>query len=343
MPPWKPVAGFGSFQHERRLSVNDLALLKRWVEGGSVCGPLEDLPPARHFNDTWRLGEPDHVLIMSEPYTIGAEGEDDYRHFIVPTNFKSDMFVRATDVIPGNRKTVHHVIAYVDTSGKARELDAADPGPGYTRFGDVGFDPISGLGGWAPGSQPMMSPTGTGFWLPKGADVVLQVHYYRTGVEEQDQTQIGLYFSRHLQPTRIRTGIAINHQFLIPAGEKRHRVKASWETKEPLYALAVTPHMHLLGKEIKVQATLPNGSILPMVWIDDWDFNWQGTYHYREPLFFPAGTRVKLEAYFDNSAHNPNNPHDPPQPVSWGEKTTDEMCIAFVRYLPAKDWQPHQN
>ena len=90
----------------------------------------------------------------------------------------------------------------------------------------------------------------------------------------------------------------------------------------------------------RYRATLPGGKVEPLVWIKDWDFNWQSSYHYRKPLFLPKGTKVELVSYFDNSSENPNNPHHPPKPVGWGEKTTDEMCIAFVDYLKAEEWQP---
>jgi hypothetical protein len=277
---------------------------------------------------------------MPEEYRVGPEGEDDYRHFIIPTSFDRDLFVEAIDVQPANRKTVHHVIVYVDTSGKARELDAADPGPGYTRFGDVGFEAASMLGGWAPGTQPAVLPEGTGRWLPKGGDIVLQVHYYRTGAWETDRTRCGLYFSESPSPKRVHTALAINNKFTIPPGEKRYEVRAEWKVKEPVYALAVFPHMHLLGREMKVTATLPDGSVLPLIWIKDWDFNWQTNYFFKDMLYFPAGTVVEEVSYFDNSSDNPNNPHDPPQPVGWGEKTTDEMSIAFVDVLRASDYSP---
>jgi mono/diheme cytochrome c family protein len=340
MPPWKAAPGYGKFKHVRRVSEEQLELIDRWVKGGTLEGPQADMPPNPTFNDQWALGEPDLVLEMPEEYTIAPEGEDDYRHFIIPTSFDKSMFVKATDVIPGNRKTVHHVIAFVDTSGKARELDAADPGPGYTRFGDVGFEPVSGLGGWAPGSEPATTPVGTGFWLPPGADIVLQVHYYRTGIEEKDRTKVGLYFSEHPNPVAMEMGIAINPKFMIPAGANRHKVEACWAVEKPVYAVSVAPHMHLLGKEMKVMATLPCGRVEQLIWIQDWDFNWQGSYEFETPMLFPAGTKVDVVAYFDNSADNPNNPNSPPKPVGWGEKTTDEMCIAFVAHVDASKWQP---
>jgi mono/diheme cytochrome c family protein len=162
MPPWKAEAGFGAFQNERRLSDDELALLGRWVKEGMPRGDADDLPPPPRFHAGWPLGKPDHVLEMPEEYTVGPEGEDDYRHFIIPTRFDTDLYVAALDVRPGNPQVVHHVIAFVDTTGKARELDREDPGPGFTRAGGPGFVPASRLGGWAPGRTPILAPAGTG-------------------------------------------------------------------------------------------------------------------------------------------------------------------------------------
>lgn len=343
MPPWKAVPEFGRFKHSRELRAEDIALIARWVDAGAPQGDASLLPPPPRFNDSWVLGEPDHIVEMPEEYRIAPEGEDDYRHFVIPTDFDKDMFVEAIDVQPGNRQTVHHVIVFVDTSGKARELDAEDPGPGYTRFGDVGFEAASALGGWAPGSRPEVAPPRTGRWLPKGGDIVLQVHYYRTGAWERDRTRVGLYFSKHPKPIAIRTGVVINQKFEIPPGEARHEVRAALTLEEPMYAVSVFPHMHLLGTEMKVTAALPDGKIRKMIWIKNWDFNWQQSYVFEKLLYLPAGTEIRVVAYFDNSSKNPNNPHDPPKPVGWGEKTTDEMCIAFVDFVKSSEYKPASN
>jgi len=232
------------------------------------------------------------------------------------------------------------VIAYVDTSGKARELDAADPGPGYTKFGGVGFDPASTIGGWAPGNTPVKTPPATGHWLPAKCDIVLQVHYYRSGVEERDRTKIGVYFSKKDRPVAVRTSMAINTKFLLQAGKKENTVTAQREIKESSYLFSVTPHMHLLGETMEVTAHCPDGTVIPIVKIDDWDFNWQATYHFRELQLLPAGTKVKLVATFDNSAENPNNPNNPPKNMRWGDKTTDEMCIAFLGLIKESEYDP---
>ena len=169
---------------------------------------------------------------------------------------------------------------------------------------------------------------------------MLQVHYYRTGIEERDRTRVGVYFSKADRPVPVRRVMAINTRFVVPAGKKRHEVHAECKIEESSYLFAVTPHMHLIGETMQVTAHCPDGTTIPIVKIDDWDFNWQTAYHFRELQHLPAGTRVRLVATFDNSAANPNNPNNPPGDVGWGEKTTDEMCIAFLELLREAEYDP---
>ena len=341
MPPWKPASGYGDFKNERQLTHPEIQMIAHWVEAGAPAGDLDTVPPAPEFPEGWALGEPDWIAEMPVEYEIEPEGEDEYRQFIIPTNFETDMYVQAVDVQPGNRKTVHHVIAYLDVEGEARKLDAQDPKPGYVTEGTgPGFDSAGTVGGWAPGVMPLVLPEGVGYLLPKGADIVMQVHYYRTGHLERDRSRLGLYFSKIPETAKLHIGDAINSDFVIPAGENWYEVLASETFKRDVYLLATMPHMHLLGRDMRLVATTPTGDKHDLIWIQDWDFNWQDVYHYREPLFFPAGTRVDLVAHFDNSVENPANPHNPPLPVGWGEKTTDEMCIGFLYYVKASEFSP---
>ena len=341
MPPWKPAAGHGEFKNERRLTDKEIQMVTEWAEAGAPAGDLSAVPPNPKFHDGWALGEPDHIVEMPVEYEIEPEGEDEYRHFIIPTNFDTDIYVQAVDVQPGNRRTVHHVIVYLDTKGQARELAAKDPKPGYVTQGTgPGIDSAGTLGGWAPGLRPSVLPKGIGYRLPKGADIVLQVHYYRTGHTERDQSRVGLYFSKTPKTTPLEIGMAINDKFVIPAGEAKYAVKASRQVKKDSYLLATMPHMHLLGRDMCIIAKPPTGDPIDIIWIQDWDFNWQDIYHYRKPIFLPAGTRISLVAHFDNSVENPSNPHDPPIPVGWGDKTTDEMCIGFLYFVDAAKYQP---
>ena len=334
MPPWKPVPGFGDFVEPRRMSEADIALIERWVAAGAPEGDPSRLPPPRQFPNTWRLDAPDIVLDTGVDFPVTARDNDLYRCFTIPTTFAEDRWVSAVEYIPGNRRVVHHILTYLDTTGRSAALDDADPGPGYSCFGGPGFVPSGGLGGWAPGAGPHVMPEAVGMLLPAGARVVVQMHYHHRGQSaETDRSRLGLHFARKPIDKRVRSIPILNRTFTIPAGEARHEVKASY-TLPPtwnLHAIAVTPHMHLLGREMKVTATHPDGTVKPLIHIDDWDFHWQGSYTFTQPVPLPGGTRIDVTAIYDNSPGNKRNPSTPPRAVGWGEGTSDEMCIAFLR------------
>jgi mono/diheme cytochrome c family protein len=333
MPPWKAEKGFGEFANDRHLTSQQMALFQDWLKAGTPEGSAADLPPAPKFPDGgWTLGAPDLVLKPDEDYTLGAEGPDLYRCFVVPTKLAEDHYIAAIEVKPGNRKVVHHVIVHFDTTGQARELDAHDPGPGYTAFGGVGFKSGGMIGGWAPGNYPTFLPAGIGRLLPKNADIVLQVHYHRSGKIEKDRTKIALYFAKSPVDKRIRSFPLAKFRLRIPANDSNYVVQATLPVRFDVTAYRVTPHMHLLGKDMKVTATLPDGTLVPLVYVKNWDFNWQTGYEFKTPIHLPKGSRVDLEAHYDNSTNNPINPNEPPRLVTWGEQTTDEMCIAFLSF-----------
>jgi hypothetical protein len=332
MPPWK-ADSHGEFVDERRLSDAQIAAIQEWADAGAPQGDPKAAPPIPKFPAGWKLGTPDSVVGLSEPYPVAAEGRDVYRCFVIPTNGTEDRFVKALEVHPGNRTIVHHVIAYLDTSGTARKLDAKDPGPGYqTSGGGPGFVPTGFLGGWAPGNDARFLPPGIGTLLPKGSDIVLEVHYHKSGKPETDQTQVGIFYAKEPINKRVRMLPIINPFFKIPAGAEDHVVNAGMPIFSDITVLGVTPHMHLLGKSMKVTATLPDNTQKQIVNVPDWDFNWQISYVFKEPMKLPAGTKLSLVAHYDNSPKNPHNPNTSPRDVTWGEQTTDEMCIAFLGY-----------
>jgi mono/diheme cytochrome c family protein len=334
MPPWKPVPGFGEFLDARRLSDAEIASIREWVASGAPEGDPQDLPPARRWPETWALGTPDVVLTPESAYEVPASDGDLYRCFVIPTNFPENRYLSAVEFVPGNRKIVHHVIAYLDTTGASVALDKADPGLGYTCFGGPGFSSAGSVGGWAPGAPPQVNPDGVGVLLPARANVVLQVHYHnRQPGAERDRTQVGLHFATRPVDKQVRWIPVGNRTLFIPAGAAHHEVRASYTVPPDrnLHATGVAPHMHLLGRQMKVTATSPDGTVTPLIYIDDWDFHWQGTYTFARPVPLPSGTRIDVEAVFDNSSANRRNPNAPPRDVTWGEATTDEMCIAFVR------------
>ncbi len=331
MPPWK-ADSHGEFRGERKLSPQQIAMVDRWVAAGAPLGDAHAVPPAPRFPAGWELGKPDVVLEPKATYTLAADGADVYRCFVIPTSFDSDRYVQAVEVKPGNRRVVHHVIGYVDASGVAREKAKGTPDAGYVSFGGPGFDPAGSLGGWVPGLDPMQAPTGAGMLLPKGADVVLQVHYHKDGKPETDLTRLGLYFARGPVDKRVRDMMVINPFIRIPAGNASYEAHASLVTPDDVTVTSIIPHMHLLGHDMTVTAKLPDGQTKQLVHVDSYDFNWQTDYVYKEPIQLPKGTKLDLVAHFDNSSANPRNPTSPPKQVTWGEQTTDEMCLAFLSY-----------
>jgi hypothetical protein len=345
MPPWKPVAGHGQFKGSFALSDEERAMLLDWIGNGAPEGDPADMPEPSVSAGEWSLGEPELVLGMAEPFTP-QQGADVYRCFVIPTGFDRDRFVSAVDVVPGNRQVVHHVILFLDTSGVSEKLDAAEEGAGYTCFGGPGFTPgiDSALGGWAPGLRARQMPEGVGLNLPAGARVVMQVHYSTAGhgghdhsePEAQgshaDQTKFGLYFSKERVQRRLFFIPVFNPLFRIPPGDTRHEVNARFIVPPLLDAKAyfVVPHMHTLGREIQVELERFFAPPQPLIYINDWDFNWQGFYEFVEPVPIPALSSLHVKCTFDNSADNPRNPNNPPKAVTWGEQTSDEMCLAFL-------------
>jgi hypothetical protein len=238
------------------------------------------------------------------------------------------------DIQPGNRAIVHHVILFIEDGDESVQLDAQDPGPGYTCFGGPEAEVVGDMGAWAPGVRPQFLPEGVGWRIPAGARVIMQVHYRPNGNPEVDHTRLGLYFARGPVRKQLYSIYIANTDFTIPPGNSRYRVTTRFRVPSSLdvHVINVAPHMHLLGREMQVSLRLPNGQTQCLVNIDDWDFNWQAFYSFHEPVAVPRNSLVNVTAYFDNSADNPNNPNSPPRPVSWGEKTTDEMCLAIVSF-----------
>ncbi|HJO53939.1 MAG TPA: EF-hand domain-containing protein, partial [Verrucomicrobiota bacterium] len=357
MPPWHPVEGHGKFADERRLTTDELATLKNWHKTGMAEGPADKLPEPPKFASDWLLGKPDLIVKMPKAYTMRADGSDIYRSFCIPMDLKEDKWVAGFEVRPSARAVLHHVIIRIDQSGEARKADGAKGTPGFSGMrgigrssrgsrrggsNDVFSGSLGGLGGWAVGGTPRILPLGLARKLPAGADIVLNSHFHPTGKEEEEQTTIGLYFTDK-KPDRTLIGFQVPPVFGsisgldIPAGESNYELKSKFTTPVDIDLIGVGAHMHYIGHTAKAHATLPDSTIKPLFYIDDWDFNWQGRYIYDEPIRLPAGTTVEGTVSFDNSAANPHNQFNPPRRVRWGLESTDEMGSVIFSAVPASE------
>jgi hypothetical protein len=332
MPPWKAEPGHGEFLNERRLSDGDIRLIRAWAAAGAPEGDPSRRPRPPTFPEGWQNGEPDRVVTMPASYTVPADGPDQFRCFVLPLDLVEDIHVSGFEFRPGNPRVVHHAIIYVDSTGAARRRLAASGEDSYRCVGGPGFPATAALGGWAPGADPRRNDPATALPVPKGSDLVVQIHYHPSGKPEEDRSRLGLKLSG--PPSRGRAFITlVNRRIHIEPGDANYVVTASMTVPQDVQLVGITPHAHYLAREMKVEAHLPDGTVTPLIWISDWDFNWQGQYFYASPISLPKGTRVSMRYVYDNSESNPRNPSKPPMLVRWGEETNDEMAIAFLEVV----------
>ncbi len=240
---------------------------------------------------------------------------------MIPTKLTEDKWVRAIELKPSARTVVHHSLFFSDTTGGARKQDGVDGQPGFPGFGSIFTvgDPVSalngGLGGWVPGTTPAFLPQGIAIPLPKGSDFLMQTHFHPNGLAQTEKTVIGLYFgpapARLMTQLQVPAFFGIRANLDIPAGETDYKVRGSFTLPADVDAVGVWAHAHYLGKEAKLTATLPTGEVRILLWIRQWEFNWQDQYQFQDLVPLPKGTRLDGELTYDNSAGNYRNPNSP--------------------------------
>jgi Tfp pilus assembly protein PilF/mono/diheme cytochrome c family protein len=334
MPPWKPAPGYGDeFLGARRLTDEEIATIQRWAAAGAPQGDPAGLGPPPPWNDGWRLGTPDLIVRMAEPYDLVASGPDLFRIVVLPIPANAVRYVKAIEFQPGTR-AVHHANLRIDTTPASRLLDDADAAPGYDGLiARSAQFPEGHFFGWTPGQLPPMSPD-LAWRLQPGSDFVVQLHMRPTGKPEPVQVAIGLYFADG-PPRRTPAMLRLGRQSLdIAPGQRGYVVRDSYVLPVDVDVHAVQPHAHYRATQIKGIATLPDGTTKWLLNIPDWDFNWQDQYRYARPFPLPKGTTLSMEYTYDNSAANRHNPQRPPQRVRWGQNSTDEMGDLWIQVVP---------
>jgi len=272
------------------------------------------------------------VLEMPEACKVPTSGTVDYQYVILPTKCTENRWVSMSEVRPGNRALVHHVIAFI------REPNSKwyrDKRPGEVFVPDLNEKGerrgISGgmLSGYAPGMPPEQMEPGQARLVKAGSDVVLQLHYTANGKAGEDQTRVGVVFAKEPPKERVMTLGASTRDFTIPPGDPNYRVDAEFEMGHEAKLVALLPHMHFRGKDFEYRLVLPNGETQTLLRVPNYDFNWQLAYKPAEDIVVPAGSRFECTAHFDNSPNNPNNP-DPKASVRFGEQSWEEMAIGFM-------------
>lgn len=334
MPPWFADPHVGRFTNDRSLSQADIDLLTRWADTGAQAGDPHTAPNPATFADGWQMGQPDRVFEMPVDYPVPASGTLEYTYFVIPTGFKEDRWVQASEARPGNRAVVHHMIAFVREPG-SKWLSDAKPGipfiPKDERgSGGEGKDGMADewLAGYAPGTPPMQLKPGQARLVPAGSDIILQVHYTANGKAQSDRSRVGLKFATGPVKERVTISAASTNEFAIPPGAANYRVTASTTLAAAVKLVDLQPHMHLRGKSFTYKLIYPDGRTRNLLSVPRYDFNWQLVYEPAGDLLLPAGTTMECTATYDNSANNPFNP-DPKAEVHWGDQSWQEMMIGF--------------
>ena len=340
MPPWKPEPGYGGpFIGSRRLADADVDLFRRWAEAGAPAGDLSQLPATpERAAEGWRLGEPDIIVRMPEPFTVAAEGPDTFRNFVLPIPIDRTAFVAGLEFRPGNARVAHHANLRIDRSQASRELDAQDPLPGYEGpISPQSHYPDGHFLGWTPGQLPPLAESGMAWRLEPGSDFVIQLHMQSTGRAESIQSSVGLYFT-DVPPVRTPVMLRLGRQNIdIPPGDAAYVIRDRFTLPVGAELIGVQPHAHFRAKEINGRVEYPDGRTEHLIRIEDWDFNWQDVYRYGDRPFLPAGTTVSMEYVYDNSADNPRNPDRPPRRVLFGQFSNDEMGDLWLQLLPGTE------
>jgi hypothetical protein len=320
MPPWHADPHYGRFVGDRSLTDEQAKRLVHWIEAGAPRGEGRDpLAGSDRPRPEWTLGKPD-VIIDVPAYQVPETGVIEYRYPRTGNPIGRDVWIRAIEILPGDRSVVHHVLVGID-----------DPGTGERRAlrGQLGE-----LGGYAPGKNAMPYPPDTGILLRKEANFQFQMHYSPNGKAVTDITRVGLYF--HDRPPKHALDMALIYDtsLEIPAHAKLHTQTLEKVFDDDVMLYSLLPHAHLRGRAAKFTAHYPDGRQEVLLSVPQYDFKWQPTYMLNPTRYIPAGTRIVMEISWDNSAQNPANP-DPTQPVRWGDQTWEEMNVGWFRFRAA--------
>jgi thiol-disulfide isomerase/thioredoxin/mono/diheme cytochrome c family protein len=320
MPPWfaaPPKKGEHSpFANDRTLIEADKKDLFAWLSSDMKKGDPADAPLPRTSVSGWGLGKPDAVFQIPKPIPVKAEGTMPYQRASVQTEFDEDRWVQGLEVQPTAREVVHHVLVFALQRGQR-----------------IGGEAQGFFAAYVPGSSALIYPEGYAKKLPKGSNLVFQIHYTPNGKATSDQTKIGLVFAKEKPRYEVRVSAAANPALLIPPGAENHKVTGSipyipFDAK----ILAFFPHAHVRGKAAKYDLRTPDGKTATLLEVPHYDFNWQLTYRFAEPVPAPRGSALTYTAWYDNSDKNPANP-DPKKTVRWGQQTADEMHLGYVEFV----------
>ena len=338
MPPWQPVRGYAAsaFEGEPRLTGAGVDLLRRWEAAGAPAGSARGTTPPAPGAE-WPLGEPDLVVSMAAQYTVAAGSGVVYRNFVLPVDISAPRWVRAVDIRPDGaaEASIQRAQITLDDTGTGSRLQEEQDAPGYPGLApDHGRFPPGDFLVWS-GGRRTAAPAGNLAWqLDPGTDLLLQLGLRSREQPVNVQVDVGLYFADG-PPARRFFGVVLDAPALdIPAGEPAHVVEDRYILPVAVDVEGVYAYLHHLGTAVEVTAEIPGETALGLLRIDDWRFDWQDGYRYREPIRLPARTLLRARFSFDNSGAHPHNPPSTPVRIRYTPDDNSVRAEVFLRAIP---------
>jgi len=349
MPPWFAEPGVQHYANEKEkvLSPEELDTLAQWADAGAPAGDPATAPPERVFPTGWNI-TPDVVVEMPKPFELPARGTINYKYVLVKTNFPEDMWVVAAEMRPGDPAVLHHGKVWVRPPG-SKWMEKAEPGEAYeteTQRDILGRNSVEEgndiLGKFNPGLGPQrFDRQGAAKFIPKGSDLVFELHYTTSGKPASDVSKLGLVLTKTPPDTRyfFHAGpTALN--LAIPPNDGKAEVVSEVTLGEDARLVYAQPHMHLRGKDFELRVVSPEG-VSQTVLKGRFDFEWQMGYELAEPVPIPKGSKLQFITHFDNSKGNRFNPN-PETKVLWGPQNWDEMSNCFIGVLFDRSTAPEK-
>lgn len=338
MPPMKVVDSASPLHDDLSLSDQEIKLIQEWIDSGMPKGQGKDFifkPDGQQS----AMPDPDLVISMKEAFEQYGVYYDQYKVFVIPTGLEKDKRVKSIEFIPGNGDIVRSCFISVDTSSKSTPLDEWDPQYGYFSFGEIGFVPMeSRWYNWQPNKKMTTYPDGYYKLLPKGAKLLLHIHYGPTGIPLQDSSVLKIRFAKSPTKRKIITAPIINptnltnKSFYIAANDSI-RFHGKFILPFDIELSGVMPHSHFLGCRWEIFAVDPDRQTTLLLKIDDWDFHWKQMYHFKQSIQLKKGTVIHALSFYDNTINNPLNPSDPPKDVNWGKGMFEELFITYFEFV----------
>jgi hypothetical protein len=332
MPPWTADTSYQHYSQERVMTQAEKTTLLDWISDGALAGDLTQAPAPPIYNGSQQLSGTPDLVINAPNYMSKATNNDDYVCFVIPSGLAQNRKIKAIEVIPGNLNTVHHCLVYSDVT-LANTTD--------TIGGDCG-GPVAGdlMMGYTPGATPTIFPSSvnfnSGMILEAGTDIVLAMHYPEDSYGTYDQTKVNFFFYDDPVPNFREIAAAPLIQdwgFTINANEI-DSVEVTYNyIPVDITLLSVFPHMHLIGEKIESHAITPTNDTIPFIKIPHWDFEWQDFYWFEYMKKIPENSQIYGKGVYKNTAANVHNPFSPPQDISAGLNTTDEMFLIYFHYM----------